>query len=160
MKHETDKPKYSVIESYTKADERAVGSCQVCERDLHPRHITEYVCQDAARDANPNQKLALCEDCIEAYVNETGEPFRNTSDTLTWSEWKSLSNWALEATGRLHHAPDNNPFAVGYGSEGLLLKIQELLDGVEWTPETLEQIADLMRNNGYRIRDLDEKEGA
>lgn len=35
----------------------------------------------------------------------------------------------------------------------LLLAIQEKLDGVEWTPDTLEEIADLMHDHGYRIRD-------
>jgi hypothetical protein len=37
----------------------------------------------------------------------------------------------------------------------LLLAIQELLDGVEWTPRTLDQIADLMTANGYEIRGTD-----
>jgi hypothetical protein len=41
-------------------------------------------------------------------------------------------------------------------SEDLLLAIQELLDGVEWTPDTLASIAQLMVNAGYRIRDLDD----
>ena len=38
----------------------------------------------------------------------------------------------------------------------LLLTIQELLDGVEWTPDTIEIIAELMTENGYRIRDLND----
>jgi hypothetical protein len=38
----------------------------------------------------------------------------------------------------------------------LLLAIQEQLDGVEWTPDTLERIAQLMVASGYRIRDLDD----
>lgn len=37
-----------------------------------------------------------------------------------------------------------------------LLAIQELLDGVEWTPSTLEAIAEILRKSGYRIRDLDD----
>ena len=40
--------------------------------------------------------------------------------------------------------------------EDVLLGIQELMDGVEWTPATLEAIAALMVNAGYRIRDLDD----
>jgi len=35
-----------------------------------------------------------------------------------------------------------------------LLAIQELLDGVEWTPTTLEEIAAIMVKAGYRIRDV------
>lgn len=38
----------------------------------------------------------------------------------------------------------------------ILLAIQELLDGVEWTPDTLDRIAMLLVNNGYRVRDLND----
>lgn len=38
----------------------------------------------------------------------------------------------------------------------IVLAIQELLDGVEWTPSTLDKIAELLIANGYRIRDLDD----
>ena len=38
----------------------------------------------------------------------------------------------------------------------LLLEIQQLLDGVEWTPDTLDSIAALMIASGYRIRDLED----
>lgn len=37
-----------------------------------------------------------------------------------------------------------------------LLEIQNALDGVEWTPDTLERIARAMIAAGYRIRDLDD----
>lgn len=40
--------------------------------------------------------------------------------------------------------------------ENALLAIQELMDGVEWIPETLEEIAQIMVRAGYRIRDLDD----
>lgn len=40
----------------------------------------------------------------------------------------------------------------------ILLQIQELLDGVEWTPETLDEVAKLLNDNGYRVRDLDDKD--
>lgn len=40
----------------------------------------------------------------------------------------------------------------------LLLAIQERLDGVEWSSDTLEEIADMMRSNGYRIRDCDDRD--
>ena len=39
-----------------------------------------------------------------------------------------------------------------------LLRIQELLDGVEWTPDTLEAIADIVREAGYKVRDLEDKD--
>jgi hypothetical protein len=39
----------------------------------------------------------------------------------------------------------------------LLLAIQELLDGVEWTPSTLDQIADLMTANEYEIHSIDSR---
>jgi hypothetical protein len=38
----------------------------------------------------------------------------------------------------------------------IVLKIQELMDGVEWTPETLDEIAELLNNNGYKVKDIDE----
>jgi hypothetical protein len=38
----------------------------------------------------------------------------------------------------------------------LLLSIQELLDGTSWTPATLDLIADLLNQNGYRIRDFND----
>jgi hypothetical protein len=38
----------------------------------------------------------------------------------------------------------------------LLLAIQERLDGVEWTNDTFEEIAQLMVNSGYRIRDCND----
>lgn len=38
----------------------------------------------------------------------------------------------------------------------VLLAIQEKLDGVEWTPDTLEEIAQLLIDNGYRVRDRDD----
>ena len=35
----------------------------------------------------------------------------------------------------------------------IVLAIQELLDDVEWTPEVLETIADILTENGYIVRD-------
>lgn len=40
--------------------------------------------------------------------------------------------------------------------EDALLSIQEAMDGVEWTPETLEHIAGVMEQAGYHIRDTKE----
>lgn len=39
-----------------------------------------------------------------------------------------------------------------------LLAIQELMDGVEWTADTHERIAAVMRSAGYRIRDVDDRD--
>jgi hypothetical protein len=36
----------------------------------------------------------------------------------------------------------------------IVMSIQELLDGKEWTPDTLEAIAALLRANGYQVRDV------
>ena len=36
----------------------------------------------------------------------------------------------------------------------LVLAIQELLDGVEWNADTLDEIAGLLQANGYKVRDL------
>lgn len=36
-----------------------------------------------------------------------------------------------------------------------LLAIQELLSGVEWTPDTLVAIAEIMKAAGYEIEDID-----
>ena len=38
----------------------------------------------------------------------------------------------------------------------LALAIQQELDGVEWLPETLETIALLLVNAGYRVRDMND----
>jgi hypothetical protein len=38
-------------------------------------------------------------------------------------------------------------------SEQALLAIQESMDGVEWTPDTLERIAEILEQAGYRVRD-------
>lgn len=37
-----------------------------------------------------------------------------------------------------------------------LLDIQELMDGVNWSPDTLSAIADVLENAGYRVRDTEE----
>ena len=45
--------------------------------------------------------------------------------------------------------------AIDEGDE-VLLEIQGLMDGVEWTPDTLDEIAQVMIQAGYRIRNLDD----
>lgn len=40
----------------------------------------------------------------------------------------------------------------------LLLAIQELLDAVVWTPETVETIAEMMTASGYPIRDTKDRQ--
>lgn len=42
----------------------------------------------------------------------------------------------------------------GDGDHTVLLAIQEMLDGVEWNADTVSDIAQLLIENGYRIRDL------
>jgi hypothetical protein len=37
-----------------------------------------------------------------------------------------------------------------------MLAIQELLDGQIWTAEVLEEIAAVLQQAGYRVRDIDE----
>ena len=37
-----------------------------------------------------------------------------------------------------------------------LLAIQELMDGVEWTPATLDEIANILDRAGYPVRDISE----
>jgi hypothetical protein len=37
-----------------------------------------------------------------------------------------------------------------------LLEIQQLLDGTAWSATTLDEIAEIMRQAGYRIRDKDD----
>jgi hypothetical protein len=39
-----------------------------------------------------------------------------------------------------------------------MLAIQQELDGVEWTADTLERIAEILHQAGYRIRDLDDSD--
>lgn len=39
-------------------------------------------------------------------------------------------------------------------AEDALLEIQQLLDGVEWTPDTLNEIAQVMERAGYTIHEL------
>lgn len=40
-------------------------------------------------------------------------------------------------------------------AEDALLKIQELMSGVEWTPSMLEEIAEVMEAAGYEIEDVE-----
>jgi hypothetical protein len=44
------------------------------------------------------------------------------------------------------------------GDHEAMLAIQQELDGVEWTADTLERIAEIVQQAGYRIRDLDDHE--
>jgi len=37
-----------------------------------------------------------------------------------------------------------------------LLAIQEILDGVEWSADTLPRIAEILESAGYRVRDLND----
>jgi hypothetical protein len=37
----------------------------------------------------------------------------------------------------------------------IILAIQEMLDGVAWNVGMLSEIADLLTDNGYAVRDLD-----
>jgi hypothetical protein len=39
-----------------------------------------------------------------------------------------------------------------------MLAIQQELDGVEWTADTLERVAEILHQAGYRIRDLDDRD--
>jgi len=42
-----------------------------------------------------------------------------------------------------------------HGDESWILQqIVDLLDGVEWSPDTLDEIATLLNNNGYKIRGI------
>lgn len=38
--------------------------------------------------------------------------------------------------------------------EEAMFEMQELMDGVEWTPETRERIAEILTESGYPVRDL------
>jgi hypothetical protein len=42
-------------------------------------------------------------------------------------------------------------------ADNTLLRIQELMDGAEWTSDTLGDIAELMIRAGYRVRDLNDR---
>lgn len=39
-----------------------------------------------------------------------------------------------------------------------MLDIQQELDGVAWTPDTLDRIAQILIRSGYRVRDLDDRD--
>lgn len=43
-----------------------------------------------------------------------------------------------------------------YAEQGALLAIQEIMDGVEWSPDTLDEIAQVMIRAGYKIGDMKE----
>lgn len=45
----------------------------------------------------------------------------------------------------------------GMNNHDLLLAIQSQLSAVEWSADTLEEIAELMARNGYPIRDIAEE---
>ena len=50
-------------------------------------------------------------------------------------------------------APDASKIGDNQTREAALLEIQEILSGEEWSPDTPEAIADVMRNAGYTIDD-------
>jgi hypothetical protein len=39
-----------------------------------------------------------------------------------------------------------------------MLAIQELLDGVEWSPNTLSEVAWILERAGYRVRDIEDRD--
>lgn len=41
-------------------------------------------------------------------------------------------------------------------ADDALLEIQQKLDGVEWSHDTLSEIAQVLIRNGYRVRDMDD----
>ena len=45
---------------------------------------------------------------------------------------------------------------MGLTDHEAMLRIQELMDGVEWTANTLADIATVLEVAGYRVRDLQE----
>ena len=47
-------------------------------------------------------------------------------------------------------------FAQARINAEVLHEIQALLDGAVWTPLTLDDVADVMRDNGFQIRDPSE----
>lgn len=52
---------------------------------------------------------------------------------------------------------DFRPYAE-LSDHNIVLAIQHLLDAKAWKPETLEQIAEILRINGYEVRDSGEPE--
>lgn len=47
---------------------------------------------------------------------------------------------------------------MAFTDKDALRLIQELLDDVEWTPDTLDEIAHILRAAGYRVRDLKDRD--
>lgn len=65
-------------------------------------------------------------------------------DDGSWGTWEITT----------HHL--DLPSAPQSGDHDAMLAIQEQIDGVEWTPDTLDSIAAIMIGAGYRIRDLND----
>jgi hypothetical protein len=57
--------------------------------------------------------------------------------------------------GRKHATTTERGAQTAYGTEAALSEIREELDGVEWTPETLNRICAILVRSGYPIHDLD-----
>src|SRR5439155_15080322 len=84
--------------------------------------------------------------CSSSALSEAPPPRSRYARQITagsiWvaASWPCFSSSAKEVSMNDHEA---------------LLAIQELMDGVEWSPDTLDEIASVMRRAGYRIRDTD-----
>lgn len=75
-------------------------------------------------------------------------------DSHVWSVWRD-ARLALEST-REKPEPIQAVTLPGATADEALLAIEELLDGTVWGPDTLNEIAQIMEQAGYRIRDRKE----
>lgn len=85
-------------------------------------------------------------------------------DLLAWENlmggWDAKAWQDAKTFVRNHEAPATiapSPAPADFsGDHAALLAIQELLDGVEWSADTLGEVAQIMIGAGYRIRDLND----
>ena len=85
------------------------------------------------------------------------------SELPEFDNWQSSGEgWVIaDCEGGVHHSIRNlrcfaQPGAKQMNDHELLLAIQELMDGVEWNADTLDEIGKLMDDNGYRLRNLED----
>jgi hypothetical protein len=96
---------------------------------------------NSSRDAGLTEAAARCD--------EIGRDWAESGNDLKAYAADYLAKCIRDLRG---HPPSDNVMS----DHDLLLTIQKLLDGTEWSTEHLNDIARLLTDNGYRVRDLEE----
>jgi hypothetical protein len=71
----------------------------------------------------------------------------------TEQEQYVIADWSKVTCGNCHRIRDRILAAQQHARAGALAEIARALDGQEWSPDTLDTIAAILRRAGYVVRD-------